>query len=302
MDNPATVTVVTAFPGTNIGGVCAHLGRNLRDGLTIRTVVSHYVPPSGAHADHVSPSPYPPPWPADQPDRLGRDDRQAVLLHALPSAWQHPDTNLGVAYTDRPDGGLRGDLDQFDLLGLNPAHRVTVQVGKAVRGVHLPSGLKGAFIPLPVEVGDLAAQARDSVLRGSADGSRHVLIEAGDGQTFLDALATVGLPPWSEHIDWLRMWLVVDAGRPCGPSGPLHIRPSFHTLCHQLNMLATANNVVNAHIAITNIASLDRDEPSAATIAEVQRETGLRVGLISQHSTVHGPWHETWVRDMDDSA
>lgn len=221
----ATVTVVTGPAGVDIGPVAAHLGRDLSDGLAIRTVDSNR-----AEQPHSSPNPY-------RTDPAGTELPDTVRLTTLPSAWQHPDTNLGVAWTGYPDTGLVHDIAELDALGLHPGHRVTVQ--------HRSNYRSGAPIPEPVEVGDLAAHARDSVLR--APGGGHVLIEAGDGQTFLDAFHTVGLPPWSAHIDALDLWLVVDAGQP------------FDELVAAVNALLAVNGgatvTIDAalHLAVTGI-------------------------------------------------
>jgi len=170
-----TVTVVTGPPGVDVGPVAARLGRGLRDGLAIRTVVS-----DGSDVAHASPNPYG--SPAD-----------SVALSVLPSAWQHPDTNLGIAYTGEPRW-LTDDLGRLNRLG----HRVTVQ--------HRGDYGAGLIIPAPVEIGDLAAAARDSVLRMGG----RVLIEAGDGQTAQDAMHTVGLAPWAAYIGRLDIWVVLD--------------------------------------------------------------------------------------------
>jgi hypothetical protein len=202
-DNPATVTVVTGPLGHDIGHVTAYLGRNLGDGLAIRTVQ-----PSTLRRRRT-PNPYGAPHTID--------------LGALPSAWQNPDTNLGVAVAPQrfnsPVGlvdtldQIRDDISYLERAGLSPAHRLTVQ------------GASGAHHIWPaVEYGDLAAAARDHVLRASAGGSRQVLVEAGDGQTFLDAFGTVGLPPWSPHIERLELWLVLDIARlVSGASGAIDI-------------------------------------------------------------------------------
>lgn len=194
--NPATVTVVTGPLGVDIGPAAAWLARSLGDGLAVRTVQP------GTLRRRTSPVP-------PNMRSLRNLTVDTVDLHAVPSAWQNPDTNLGVAvgtigrsvagYVDTLDG-IRDDLLNFERLGLNPAYRLTVQ------------GVSPAHHIWPgVEYGDLATIARDSVLRASAGGSRHVLIEAGDGQTFLDAVNTVGLQPWA-CIDHLDLQFVVDAG------------------------------------------------------------------------------------------
>lgn len=194
--NPATLTVVTGQPGADLGPVAAYLGRNLRDGLAIRVVDSD----ARSETKHTSPD----------PTRPG----EAVALSVLPSAWQNPDTNLGVVYTGWVDSGLRDDLEALDRLGLNPAHRLTVQHHGVPRG---ETGGPTVWVPMPVEIGNLAEHARDSVLRGSAESSRSVLIEAGDGLNILQALSALGLAPWGPHIEHLDFWMVFDADRTADP-------------------------------------------------------------------------------------
>jgi hypothetical protein len=211
-EQPATVSVVTGPPGVDVGPFVAWHGRDIGDGLAIRTVVSGARPcihasPLGFAPGHLVAAP-------DAPPALG--------LVALPSAWQDPQTNLGIAYTAQPEL-LPADLLAMTRYGLDPGHRLTVQTG--TRG---STFRWGNLIPAPVSVGNLAEAARDSVLRGSPSGSRHVLIEAGDGQTFLNALHTVGIPPWSPHIDVLDLWIVIDAARPYDPADPHARMPFMH--------------------------------------------------------------------------
>jgi hypothetical protein len=188
------LTVVTGPPGVDIGPVAARLGRGLDDGFAIRVVRS-----DADSAPHTSPDPHHrhvgDPRIAQAPGSIG-----AVRLSVLPSAWQDPQTNLGVVWTGVPDLGLVEDIRTLDALGLNPAHRVTVQHGNPWRRWPLS-------IPEPVEVGNVGVQARDAVLRAGG----RVLVEAGDGQTFLQALTTVGIPPWASWIGHLDRWIVIDA-------------------------------------------------------------------------------------------
>jgi len=193
--NPATVIAVTGPAGHDIGPAAAWLGRNLGDGLAVRIV-----PSSDGLTPHTSPNPYPV---ADPPDS------GSVVLWCLPSAWQHPDTNLGVVYTGAPTGDLRIDLNTLRDLGVDAGHRVTVQHGGFATRDGEPIGHP---LPAPVEVGNLAEIARDSVLRG-AGRHRTVLLEAGDGQTFLDAFHAFGLAPWNTHIDVLELWVVIDVAQ-----------------------------------------------------------------------------------------
>jgi hypothetical protein len=226
----ATVSVVTADQGPDIGPFCAWLGRDLRDGLTVRAV------DPGRLRRHASPGR----WlgaPADA--HLPTAPDQHLLV--LPSAWQNPDTNLGVAYAPRivadflnTHDALFNDLYTLGLHGVSPNHRLTVQ-GAPLKAV-LPWGL-----PPGVEAGDLAAQARDSVLRGSPVGARHVLIEAGDGMTHLNALAAVGLSPWTAAIDVLDLWIVIDASRlyTGGQPGNLWYPPVAQPDRNQITRVAT---------------------------------------------------------------
>jgi hypothetical protein len=206
---PATLTVVTGPPGADIGPFTAWLGRDLADGLAIRTVDTAHGAQRVGYGLHTSPPGVP------VRDRSTGDQIRALALSAVPSAHQDPQTNLGVAFSGQIDRRLAHDLEGLDAFWLAPHHRLTVQPGRAVRGISPTAEL----VPPPVEVGDLAVQARDAVLRGSPDGSRHVLIEAGEGQTLLDALHTVGLSPWAPYVEHLDLWVMVDAARPCGPSG-----------------------------------------------------------------------------------
>lgn len=213
--NQARLTVVTGPAGVDIGPVAAHLGRDLGDGLTVRTVVSG---PGRTIAQHTSPIPdyVPAELSALAPGSMGGQYQQVtgvlpgrVLLFHLPSAWQNPDTNLGVAYSGPVMHQIALDFDRLHHLGVHPGHRVTVQrrpgPGDWING----SG--DALVPRPVQFGDLAEHARDSVWRGAEGSNRHVLVEAGEGQTFLDALHTVGIPPWTPHVERVELWTVLDA-------------------------------------------------------------------------------------------
>lgn len=184
------LTVITGPEGVDIGPVAAHLGRGLDDGFAIRVVRS-----GADDIPHTSPDPHH--GGITTGGRVG-----AVRLSVLPSAWQDPQTNLGVVWTGDPDLGLTRDLRTLDALGLNPAHRITVQLGG--RAHTQPWRVS---IPGPVEVGNVGVQARDSVLRAGG----RVQVEAGDGQTFMQALTTVGIPPWASWIGHLDRWIVLDA-------------------------------------------------------------------------------------------
>ena len=193
------LTIITGPVGVDIGPVAALLGRQLADGLAIRVV----------HSDVKELTPHTSPDPFHRITGDATHHAGAVRLEVLPSAWQDPDTNLGVCYTGHADEGLTEDLHTMDALGLNPAHRVTVQ--------HRPAGVSPMSILDPVDIGNLGVIARDSVLR---TGGR-VQIEAGDGQTFLSALSVVGIPPWADWIGHLDRWIVLDANTHNDTAGTL---------------------------------------------------------------------------------
>jgi hypothetical protein len=190
------LTVVTGPPGVDIGPAVAKLGTGLDDGFAVRVVRS-----DAPDTPHTSPDPFHARPVADDRVAQGPSRIGAVRLSVLPSAWQDPQTNLGVVWTGELDLGLTEDLHTLESLGLNPAHRVTVQLGGQLR--QQPWRVS---IPAPVEVGNVGVQARDAVLRAGG----RVLVEAGDGQTFLQALATVGIAPWAKWIDHLDRWIVLD--------------------------------------------------------------------------------------------
>jgi hypothetical protein len=205
------LTVVTGPERVDVGPVAAHLGRNLGDGLAVRIARTERV----RNREHTSPDPHhrhtldPATCNGTGGDTCSMND---VGLWVLPSAWQNPDTNLGVAFDgEKPSRDLAFDLDTLGKLGISLAHRVTVhRAGAAPSGWRAPDSV----VPHPVEFGDLAVHARDSIWRGADDAaSRQVLIEAGDGRTFLSALDAVGIPPWSPHIDRLDLWIVVDCAQ-----------------------------------------------------------------------------------------
>jgi hypothetical protein len=212
IQHPATVRAVTGPVGTDVGPFCAWLGADLDDGLAIRTVRSGRTPADRRDAfAHVSPLPWAAGQLAPAPSGLGAQHPDGgVPLWALPSAWHNPDTSLGVAYTGSATRDLTFDVATLDAMGCNPAHRITVQHTSLPRG---REGLEPVLVPAPIEIGNLAEIARDSVLRGSPERPRRVLIEAGDGQTLMEAFSTVGLAPWSPHIDVLDLWIVIDADR-----------------------------------------------------------------------------------------
>lgn len=179
------LTVVTGPPGVDIGPAVAKLGAGLDDGMAVRVVRSNVT----RDTPHTSPDPYH--REEARPGSIG-----AVRLSVLPSAWQDPQTNLGVVYDAQPDYGLTEDVETLATLGLNPSHRLTVQ-----------SNIESIIhVRPPIEAGNVGVQARDAVLRAGG----RVLIEAGDGQTFLQALATVGISPWADWIGHLDRWIVLD--------------------------------------------------------------------------------------------
>ncbi len=216
-------------PYADVGPVCAILGATLDDGLAVRVVQSD----PGLVSAHRSPDPHH--RHTLDPDAGCQgvaDDNchtSAVILEVLPSAWQNPDTNLAAVYTGTPDLGVTQDLHTLDALGLNPAHRLTVQHG----GRHRPLGGGRPFptsIPEPVEVGNVGEIARDSVLRAGG----HVLVEAGDGITALTALALLNLPPWAEWIGQLHLWVTADVSHWQPGADPRDIAAGVAQTVHSL--------------------------------------------------------------------
>lgn len=251
LDAP-TVTVVTGPTGVDIGPVAAWLGRDLGDGLAIRTVVSPAIGISrvGAH-EHDSPSP-----PGTAYLRTGQP-MPRVPLWNLPSAWQNPDTNLGVAYTGAVTGDLAHDIETLRGIGWDPSHRLVVS-----RHGGQDNATGDHRVPHPVEIGDLAEAARDSVLRAADGGSRHVLIEAGDGQTIIDAFRAVGLAQFDPSIKVLRLWLVVNA-EAWGSVEPEHNPPGGPVA----RILADAVIGAARELAVANdIASLVPGPPGGARV------------------------------------
>lgn len=191
--------VVTGPPGVDIGPAAARLAARppIGDGLAVRVINST----NGGWA-HTSPDPYHRHTLDEATRCTGTADdpctENRVRLRYLPSAWQNPDTNLGVVFTGHPHVGLNPDLIEMDKLGLDPSHRVTVQANGIMS--------KGFTYPSPVEMGDVGAHARDAVLRAGG----RVLIEAGEGMTHLEALGALRLPPWAPWIRWLSLWSVFD--------------------------------------------------------------------------------------------
>lgn len=181
MTTKSRLSVITGPRGVDIGHAVATIGRRIDDGLAVRVV------DSDRDASHrTSPDPF-----------HGPDTK--VRLAYLPSAWQDPQTNLGVVFTGRPQP-LADDIHTMASLGLNPSHRLTVQ---SLGPPHLG---RGYVYPLPIEVGNVGVHARDAVLRAGG----HVLIEAGDGMTHLEALASLGLAPWAPWIGMMDLWTVFD--------------------------------------------------------------------------------------------
>lgn len=187
------LTVITGPAGVDLGAAVAYIGRDVADGMAVRVVDT-----TRDSVAHTSPDPFhrrrdPA---VDHPGNRWITGR--VRLRYLPSAWQDPQTNLAVVFTSRARP-LANDIYTMASLGLNPSHRLTVQA---------PHLLKRGFeYPLPVEPGDVGVQARDSVLRTGG----HVVVEAGDGMTHIEALAALRLPPWASWIGALDLWTVLEA-------------------------------------------------------------------------------------------
>lgn len=311
MNSTPTVIAVTGPAGHDIGPTAAHLGRNLGDGLAVRIV------PHDRHtlAPHTSPNPY-----AGQVVAGVGAHPAVVGLECLPSAWQDPHTNLGVVYaTGGRDGGgepgdeLPNDLATLDRLGLNPAHRVTVDA---------PGLRYAAQVPPPVEVTEeprgLAVIARDSVLRGAGE-HRTVLLEAGDGMPFLDAFHAFGLPPWSTHIGLLELWVALDVARVGGqyPGGMMASRladtarvevarqggghnrdgnqlPSMFVALRNLQLIIPElAGIGTARFNDTTVVSEEIVDRLATFTNVVELRAGALVGAVS--TGPDGSGHEQWI-------
>lgn len=194
---PSQLIVVTGPEGVDIGRAVAEIGSRVDDGFAVRVVDS-----TRDSVAHTSPDPYHRVLTADPAVAQGPAQPGAVRLRCLPSAWQDPQTNLGVVFT-RAALPLGDDIYTLAALGLDPSHRVTVDT----RGGHL---IRGFTYPLPIEPGNVGVQVRDAVLR--AGGS--AIVEAGDGMSHLEALAALRLAPWSPWIDELHLWTVFDVAAP----------------------------------------------------------------------------------------
>jgi hypothetical protein len=187
------LTVVTGPAGVDIGPATAAIGAGVGDGLAVRVIDDYW-----GGTPHTSPDPF----------HFVGEKPGAVRLRHLPSAWQNPDTNLGVVFTQGPMS-FTDDLHTMDALGLDPSHRLTVQ--------SLTHPLNRAFTyPLPIEPGDVGVHARDAVLRAGG----HVLIEAGSGMSHLDAITALRLPPWAPWIGRIDLWTVFDVHRMIERSAP----------------------------------------------------------------------------------
>lgn len=234
------LTVVTGASGIDIGPAVAQLGVDVADGMAVRIIDStrHRVP-------HTSPDPYHrrrdetvSEVTAEHPDDLWTTGQ--VRLRYLPSAWQDPQTNLGIVFPHaaRPIGD---DLHTMSALGLDPSHRLTVQ-GK----LHTLS--PGHTYPLPIEPGDVGVQARDVLRTGG-----RVIVEAGAGMTFLDALAALNLSPWAPWIDDLDLWAVIDASaalQALAPGEPLDLPAAAREAVDRAGGPADARSTTTVRVAV----------------------------------------------------
>jgi hypothetical protein len=205
MRDAGTVHVITAATVTRgVGDIAAHEGADasagtaldigagsaLADGLAVRVVDRRSVHQVAVPSD--------------------RDHETAVIpLRYLPAAaLSNPRANLAVVLPDdwnAMTGGLPGysanglenEVNTVEALGHKIRHRLFVHHSPATAGVHFGSLAERLNVP-PV--------ARD-VLRAGG----HVQIEAGAGDA-LDALASVGIPPWAGWVEHLYLTIVV----PCG--------------------------------------------------------------------------------------
>lgn len=231
------LTVITGPPGTDIGRAVAAIAIRvgIRDGMAVRVVDTGF-----DASPHTSPDPY-----HGQADGTSG----AVRLKHLPSAWQHPETNLAVVFTGRPMP-LADDIHTLASLGLNPSHRLTVQVPGRVLA-------RGWVYPLPIESGDVGVQARD-VLRGGGQ----VVVEAGDGMTHMTALAVLRLAPWAPWLDRLDLWVAVDGADVIARQAPGE-KPDLLTYVREAVDRAggpAAGDATTVRVAITNPGLVDRDD------------------------------------------
>lgn len=295
-----TVTVITGPPGVDIGPAVAHIGRNLGDGLAVRTVRSEPELANGLAFSRRGSHDHTGPVPGYFGGTLAEGYREHGLpLWNVPSCWQNPDTNLGVAYTGAVTRDLAFDCHTLEEIGCDVKHRLTVQYRAVTRAGALS-------VPPPIEVGDLGTAARDSVLRGADGGSRHVLVEAGDGQTFIDAMQAVGLAPNSPHIERLDRWLVVNAPLPDTDG-----RKFVHDIGQELIVNGGGRHaadgtpqpargvqlaVLGLHRLFPQVTGLDTpdglagEREAVAWLLDVSGATGARVTLISTADGPAGPW------------
>ncbi len=223
----AHLDIVTGPPGVDIGEAVAAIGGAIDDGLAIR-VVNSVAPGDG----HTSPDPF-----------HGAD--ATVRLRYLPSAWQDPQTNLGVLFTGPARVALTDDIHTMAALGLDPSHRLTVQ--------SLAGALRyGYTYPTPIEVGNLGVHARDAVLRAGG----RVLVEAGNGMTHLEAIAALRLPPWAPGIDQLTLWNVLDVRQ----------MPEVHTPAGGVDAYRVARQVIDGLTALGGTVALDSVNVHANTV------------------------------------
>jgi hypothetical protein len=312
--HPATVQVVTGLTGTDVGPFCAWLGRDLEDGLAVRVVRSNPDGPldrRGAFT-HVSRTGFEPGHLVAAPTGFGAQTGAQVglapvPLWCLPSAWQHPDTHLGVLFTGAVTRDLVFDVETLRGMGVDVRHRLTVQ------HTGIPAGYGGLLVPHPIDVAPLAEIARDSVLRGSAARPRRVLVEAGDGWTPTEALGALGLPPDSPHIDVLELWLVVNAEHAIAAAGLKGAATDYTTL---LGAVTAAANAAVRHcglpaggrvrpsvrVALANVQAvlpgvaghpaLDTElwELVLDLAGLVAATTGVKLGAVSTGPDVDAPW------------
>ena len=229
------LTVITGATGVDIGPAVAQLAKGVDDGMAIRIVDS-----TRERVAHTSPDPY-----------HGGTAFSTVRLRYLPSAWQDPQTNLGVVFTAAALP-LGDDLHTLSALGLDPSHRLTVQARRHAL-------TRGFSYPLPIEPGDVGAQARDSVLRAGG----RVVVEAGAGMTFLDALTALNLPPWAPWIGHLDLWTVIDASaalQALAPGEHLDLPAVAREAVDRAGGPATAGDTTTVRVAVTEAQMLNSGE------------------------------------------
>lgn len=182
-----TVSVIVSAFGADTQPAAVHLADEVDDGLAIR-VIGH------------------------DPEMFLNNDPGRTRRH-LPTAAANDSANLAIVgpWSQR---WLAVDIAHAEEHGIDVKHRLTLAPREHRHGGsvdHISSQGLG-------EIGDVAVQARDAVLRAGG----HVQIEADDptsgapggGMTAVRALVAAGIPPWASYVQDLTIWFVVSADVP----------------------------------------------------------------------------------------